>query len=171
MIFCISPGKSLPFSRCREQLQLTCLGRLLNTIPSDESVLDFSGSLSSSLSKLSPGTGHREVSGSGKRVTISLGAGEVWWERRVGLGCDSQSFQRKDLAVVYFKSDLGLLTFGRDGPGNAVVSSKADTSISASFNLWIEGGSWCWLNGNWAASDLFPWWARGQAPEAQRAGE
>lgn len=77
MIFCISPGKSLPFSRCREQLQLTCLGLLLNTIPSNKSELDFGGSFSSSLSKLSPGTGHGEVRGSGKRVTISLGAGEV----------------------------------------------------------------------------------------------
>lgn len=46
MISRVLPGKSWPFSRCWEQLQLTGLGSLLNTIPSNKSKLDFSGSIS-----------------------------------------------------------------------------------------------------------------------------
>lgn len=153
MISCILLGKSSPFSRCWEQLQLTCLRRLLNTIPSNKSKLDFSGSISLSLFQASlqePDTPnprfrveiHHLPAGRRSLNAISKGRGGRGW----GVVClwvrmaahQATSTQSKDLVMFNFKADLRLLALSRGSPGNADVHFKAATSISDSFSLWVE---------------------------------
>lgn len=72
MISRISPGKSSAFSQSWEQLQLTCLGRLFNMIPSNKSELDFSSSISFSLWRALSRNLICQVHGSRKKFTISI---------------------------------------------------------------------------------------------------
>lgn len=78
MISRISPGKSSAFSRCREQLQLTCLGRLFNTILSNKFQLDFSSSIFFSLWRALSRNLTHQVHGSRRKLTITPQVGELW---------------------------------------------------------------------------------------------
>ena len=169
MISCISPGKSSPFSQCWEQLQFTRLGRLFNTIPSNKSELDFSGSLSFSLWRAPSRSLTCKVHGSGKRFTISQPDLKEQRKRKVGPGCDPS--QRKDSGVL-FQITPGTLDFEQRRLREWAVSSvfKADTSVAASFCLSVEGSSWSWLKWQLGCTRPGWWWAGNQVPEAVWVG-